>query len=135
MAYTVFISHTKRDSGLARDLAQRLEQVGVKAIWTEEKVKAGEDWESRINRDLQASDEVIVFLTENSINRAWVMYEMGAAFGMHKRITPIVVGLTGKELPQVVKGLSYINYAEVSNYVSKLGERAGDNKRVHAQSG
>jgi hypothetical protein len=52
MAYQVFISAIQRDLDLAKDLAHRLKQVGVKVFSVEKTAVAGESIETEINRAL-----------------------------------------------------------------------------------
>jgi len=121
MAYKVFISSTLKDIDLARDLAHRLESAGIK-------VNSGkpvaESISSKINRELSRADEVFVILTNESINNSHVMFEIGAASSLRKRITPVVVGLKPSSVPSLIRNLKYINYADLEGYIADLEKRA-----------
>ena len=124
MAYKVFISATHKDMDLARDLAHRLEEAGVKVFSVEQTVVPGEQIVTKVNRGLRQADEVIVILTDSSINSPGVISEMGAAFGLHKRVTPVVVGIEPEDLPSLVKQMQYIRYADLYDYIAELKKRA-----------
>ena len=123
MAYRVFISATLKDTDLARDLSRRLKEVGVE-VHSVGNVAAGESISGKIIRALNDVDEVLVLLTDNSVTSSWLMYEMGAASSLRKRVTPVIVGLEKSELPSIIKSMKYIKYPDLSKYISDLERRA-----------
>jgi len=125
MAYKVFISSTQRDIDVARDLARRLEDAGIKVFAVETSVPE-ESATASITRSLRDADEVIAILTDNSVNSQKVIYEMGAASGLHKRVTPLVVNVEESEIPPFVK--NYVRFAELPAYISELSKRATELK-------
>lgn len=125
MAYKVFISSTYRDIDVARDLARRIEEAGVRVFPLDETVP-GDNVAASVNRSLREADEVIVILTDNSVNSPAVLYEMGAASGLHKRVTPLVVNVQDSEIPPFVK--KYVRFAEIPSYIAELAKRAGESK-------
>ncbi|HTF36845.1 MAG TPA: toll/interleukin-1 receptor domain-containing protein [Blastocatellia bacterium] len=122
MPYKVFISSTQRDIDVARDLARRIEEAGVRVFPVEDTVP-GDGEAVSVTRSLREADEVIVILTDNSVNSPWVLYEMGAASGLHKRVTPLVVNVEDSEIPPFVK--KYVRFAELPSYIAELAKRAG----------
>lgn len=123
MAYKVFISSAHKDLDLARDLARRLEEAGVKVFPVERSVVPAEGIVAKVNRGMRQADEVIVILTDHSVNNAAVIFEMGAAFGQHKRVTPVVMGVDPEELPPMVKQMQYIRYSDLHDYIADLEKR------------
>jgi hypothetical protein len=121
MPYKVFISSTVKDIDLARDLAHRLESAGIKVNSGK---PAAESISSKINRELTSADEVFVILTNESINSSHLMFEIGAASSLRKRITPVVVGLKPSSVPSLIRNLKYINYADLEAYIADLEKRA-----------
>src|SRR5437764_14322623 len=55
-----------------------------------------------LSRKLKTS-LVVCLLTPNSMKSPWVLFELGAAWGLSKRVMPILVGLTPAELPAALK--------------------------------
>ena len=123
MAYKVFVSSTVKDSDLARDLAQRLESAGLK-VNSIEKAASGEPIPIRITRELRHADEVFVILTDESVNSSKLMFEIGAASSLRKRITPVVVGIEPGRVPSLIRQLKYIKYPDLERYIADLGKRA-----------
>jgi hypothetical protein len=128
----IFVSSTRDDLDLAKDLTRRLKGIGLQ-VFTDEKVEEpGEELVQLLQRHLRASDEVIFLLTPNSIASEKIMFEIGAALSLRKKITPIVVGIKADKLPPMIKHLPHVRYAEVTDYLAKLKKRNGTPVKVHA---
>jgi hypothetical protein len=123
-AYNVFISSSYKDRDLARDLTRRLKDAGVHTTYSELTLSAGSNYEKTFMGLLKSADEVIVILSSNSVGNLWMMFEIGAASGLRKKVTPVVVGLEREELPSVVKQLKYIKYDKLSDYIANIERRA-----------
>jgi hypothetical protein len=121
MGYKVFISHTHRDSDLAKDLARRLEKTRVKVFPVENSVVSGESVIITVNRGLREADEVVVIVTDNSVNSPGLNSQMGAALALGKRVTPLVVGIEDDELPPFIG--KYVRYADLHKYIPSLAKR------------
>lgn len=120
MAHKVFISASHKDRDLARDLARRLKDVNVQVSYSELSLAAGSNYAETVMKFLKRADEIILILTNNSIDNLWMMFEIGAASSLRKKITPVVVGLEKQELPQVIKQLKYIRYDKLPEYISEI---------------
>jgi len=123
MAYRVFISSTLKDLDLARDLAHRLESAGIK-VSVERATVSGAAIPIKITRELSRADEVFVIFTEESVNSSKLMFEIGAASSLRKRITPVVVGLEPGRVPSLIRNLKYIKYPDLERYIADLEKRA-----------
>jgi hypothetical protein len=123
MNYRVYINHSPKDSELAKDLARRLEEAGVRATFSPSEVETSSGMRATIHQRVKASDEVIVLLTDNAANSNWVSYGMGVADSMDKRLTPVVVNLGAEQLLPMV-GKNFIKYADLPKYISSLKKRA-----------
>src|SRR2546427_10517509 len=119
MAYSVSISSSYKDRDLARDVARRVKEAGF-SVTSEVTLSAGSEYEKIIMDQLKNADEIIVILSGNSVDNLWMMFEIGAASSLRKKITPVFFGLEQEELPPVIKQLKYIRYNEVADYISKL---------------
>jgi hypothetical protein len=111
-----------KDIDLARDLAHRLESAGIKVNSLGK--PSAESISSKITRELSSADEVFVILTDESVNSSKLMFEIGAASSLRKRITPVVVGLTPDQVPPLIRSLKYIKYPELERYLADLEKRA-----------
>lgn len=123
MAYKVFISSTVKDIDLARDLSRRLREVGVDVYSVDKSAVAGEATFDKIAVDLGRADEVLLILTDNSVDNPNLMYEMGAATSLRKRVTPVIVGLEPNNLPSLIKGMNYVKYPDLPQFISDLEKR------------
>ena len=124
MAYRVFISSPWKDVDLARDLAHRLESAGIKVNSVDKAAVSGEPLPSKTTRELSHADEVFVILTHESVNSSNLMFEIGAASSLRKRITPVVVGLKPSKVPSLIRNLKYIKYPDLERYIADLEKRA-----------
>ena len=124
MSYKVFISSTSKDIDLAHDLAHRLETVGAKVFPVEKSTTPGEYIETSIKRGLRDADEVIVILTNNSINSPGLMSELGAAYSLGKRVIPVALGVDANELPHIINQKECIKWPDLPTYISSLEKRA-----------
>jgi hypothetical protein len=124
MAYKVFVSSTLKDLDLALDLAHRLENAGIKVNSVDKTAISGEAIPIKITRELSHADEVFVILTNDSVNSSKLMFEIGAASSLRKRITLVVVGLEPSKVPSLIKNLKYIRYPDLERYIADLEKRA-----------
>jgi hypothetical protein len=74
----VFLCHASQDKPVARELYQRLSAEGWIDPWLDtQKLLPGHDWRREIEEAVEAADNVIVFLSKNSISKeGYVQKEM-----------------------------------------------------------
>ena len=123
MAYKVFISSTVKDIDLARDLSRRLKEAGIDVYSVDKAAVPGEAIFNKITLDLGRADEVLLILTDDSVDNPNLMYELGAATSLRKRVTPVIVGLEPNRLPSLIKGMNYVKYPDLPKYISDLEKR------------
>jgi hypothetical protein len=124
MGYKVFISSAGKDIDLARDLEQRLKVAGIDVRTWHASFAAGESIPKEVHKNISHADEVVVILSDDSVNNPSLMFELGAASSMRKRVTPVVVGLDSSNVPSLIKNLKYIKYPDLGGYITDLEERA-----------
>jgi len=101
----IFVSHTSREAALALIFKSHLSQdfLGLVEIFVSsdlESISAGEDWLKSIKTALSESSILMVLCSRGSLSRAWVNFEVGAAWIKELPIIPIChSGLTLSELP------------------------------------
>ena len=123
MSYKVFISSASKDIDLAQDLARRLRNAGIDVTPIDKSTVSSDTISSKIRRDLSQADEIFVILTDESVNNSNLMFELGAASSLRKRVTPVVVGMKPGDVPSLIKGLPYIKYPDLERYIARLGKR------------
>jgi hypothetical protein len=102
----VFISHDSRDAEIAEAFSSLLKSASIGILnsfrTSDNKGKQGIDfgleWLPEIIRGLEESTEIVCLLTENSINRPWVLFETGIAKGLkYEKIIGLTIGIQIKE--------------------------------------
>ena len=106
----VFISHDTRDAELAEAFSKLLSSVSagvLKSFRSSDKIgnqgiAYGVEWFPEIMKKLADASDVVALLTQNSINRPWILYEAGVAKG--KLDTPLLGIAVGIPLSKANNG-------------------------------
>jgi hypothetical protein len=130
--YQVFISHATADKWIATMLTNVFEEVGAAVFRDDRDINGGDDIPDSIRTELKRSQEVVVLLTPQSVNRQWVLLEVGAAWGWrkHVRITPIMCHVELDPLPDMLKSKKAISINDCPIFCSELNERV---KKYHGK--
>lgn len=86
----VFISHTARDTEWARSFAKALKEHGVSVWFGESDVRPGESVSDALESGLRNSDVFVALLDAETPAKPNLLFELGAAIGMGKKVVPIV---------------------------------------------
>ena len=105
----VFISYSRKDIEFARKLAGDLEKAGYDVWWDITDLRGGDDWVSTIPAAIAASKYMVVVLTPNSIESAWVRKEYTQALSLRKKIVPIM--LVPCSVPFALNTINFVNFA------------------------
>lgn len=106
----IFVSHDSKDSELAEAFGKLVSSVsaGVLKIFRSSDKKGsqgieyGVEWYPKLMQRLSQASDVVCLLTENSIDRPWILYEAGVAKG--KLDTPLYGIALGIPLSQANSG-------------------------------
>jgi hypothetical protein len=123
MKYRVFISYSAKDSMLAEDLRRRLKDVGADFVTTIANTADAGYVRRRLRDVISKSSEVIVLLTDNSVNNKWMQYEVGIADALEVPVTFVIVN-EGVEQQLPIVGKQSVRYADLPQYLSSLKKRA-----------
>ena len=81
--YLVFIGHSEKDRWIAGQMAALIEEKcrehGIKTFLDEKDIAGGDSIPESIRRNIQECSEFVVLLSRYSIDRPWVLIEIGAA--------------------------------------------------------
>ena len=131
--YLVFISHSTKDRWIARQLAALIEQKGkrlnVKAFLDAKDIEGGDSIHEAIRQNLRECDELVVLLSPYSINRPWVLIEVGAAWALGKRVIAIIDKVTPQEMPDILSHQKALDLNEFDEYLEQLLARARGGKK------
>jgi hypothetical protein len=119
----VFLSYAHEDSGIARELLTNLAGTSVSGWMDQSDIASGGAISLKVRKSIQQASAVLVLVTARSIASHWVQFEIGAAWGMGKRVIPIIFGDT--PIPDWVLQYQYIEvglrtFADVANEVARV---------------
>ncbi len=106
----VFISHDTRDADLADEFSTLLRNASagaLKSFRSSDKkgtqgIEYGLEWYPAIMDKIDEASDVVCLLTQNSVDRPWILYEAGVAKG---KLNTKVIGIAlGIPLSEAVKG-------------------------------
>lgn len=113
----VFLCHTAHDKPLVRDVYIRLESEGWIDPWLdEEKLLAGLEWGIQIEKAVESTDAVIVFLSAQALTKeGYVQKELRLALDLalykpENSIFIIPLRLDNSGVPYSLKSYQYIDY-------------------------
>jgi TIR domain-containing protein len=121
MSYRVFISFARKDKKVADSVAHQVRDAGAEVVAAESVVE-GAEIKLRIGDAMRQSDEIIMIVSKDSAQSAWLNYEIGAAVALGKRITPILVRVEPSELPPVLRSVEGVKLENVNRYVKQLSQ-------------
>lgn len=127
-SYLVFISHSTKDRWIAKQMAALIEErgreYGVKTFLDEKDIAGGDSIPDSIRRNIRECREFVVLLTRYSIDRPWVLIEIGAAWALGKRIVTIIDKVTPEEMPDIIAPYKAIDLNGFDQYLEQLLNRA-----------
>lgn len=129
MSLEIFISHSHQDSKIAEALVAFLNQgVGIEVneirctSYLPTGIAIGEHINRSLRRDLDCCRLFIPLITAQSARSSYVAFEIGAAWGLNKKILPLTIGpVVGTELPAVLANMLSCDLTKIDELV-KLGE-------------
>ncbi len=77
----VFISHSSKDTWVAKQIAHAVSGCGATAFLDEHSIEAGKDFDEEIRKSLNQSHELLVLLTPWALTRPYIWAELGVAWG------------------------------------------------------
>jgi hypothetical protein len=120
----VFISYASRDEGIALEFRMLLGEAGIVAFCAKNDLKAGDDWQESIRKSLKECSEIIFLVAPESVQSDWVLFELGAAWILGKRITPILLHGTLDLLPDALKRFHCVSVQTAGGWQALIAEIA-----------
>jgi hypothetical protein len=123
--YQVFLSHASTDKWLATVICEKIELTGAVHFRDDRDIDAGDDVPETIRTQIKKSQELVVIVTPESVNRPWVLIEIGAAWAIRKtmRITAVLCHVQVTAIPDMLKSKKVISINELNPYLTALRER------------
>jgi hypothetical protein len=123
--YLVFVSHATVDRWIAKTICEKIESVGAATFRDDRDIDGGDDIPEKIRRQIIRSNEVVVLLTPESVDRPWVLLEVGAAWGrkQNARIIAILCHVEVDTIPDLIKSKKAVSINSFDDYLEKLKHR------------
>jgi hypothetical protein len=120
--YDLFLSFSSANRDEARKIDEVGQRMGLHIFLDEKAIQAGMIWEETIRHGLLDSRELAVLATD-SLESEWVKTEWGAAWALGKPITPIILRINPRDLPDRLKQRQWIDYHKVEGFLNVLRGR------------
>lgn len=130
MPAKVFISHSSKDTWIARQIAAHIRQSGADTFLDEADIQHGDDFEEEILKAEETCTELLVLLTPWALIRPWIWLEIGFFRKSKKRIVGVLHGLTAEEITtdprvaNILKRLDMVELNDIDSYLYQLRQRA-----------
>jgi len=114
----VFISHSSKDTPIARQLARRLSEAGLKVWFPEDEILPGDNWAKKIGQALEESDLMVVLVTPHAFESEWLKAEIQYALTAEQyegRLIPVFLGSaseTSSDIPWILRKLNPVRIGE-----------------------
>lgn len=105
-------------------IEQRGKTSNIKTFLDEKDIHGGDSIPESIRTNIRECSEFVVLLSRYSIDRQWVLVEVGAAWGLKKRIVAITDKITPEEMPEITRSHKALDLNEFDDYVKEVTERA-----------
>ena len=125
----VFLSHSSRDTWVAKQIAREISACGAKPFLDEADIETGAEFEDAILTFLSEAHELVVLLTPWALDRPYIWAEIGAAWGRRIPIVAILHGITAQELqsrpgiPVLIKKRNLVDLNDIGTYLKELRTR------------
>jgi len=125
--YLVFVSHSSKDAWIAHQMVRLIEErgkgYGVTTFLDEKDIEGGEIFSDEIFDAVERCDELVVLLSAYSVERSWVLAEIGAALGQRKRVVGIVDKIPFDDIPDLLQQRKAYELNDFEEYLDELESR------------
>ncbi|MBU4273281.1 MAG: toll/interleukin-1 receptor domain-containing protein [Planctomycetes bacterium] len=123
--YLVFVSHATADKWIAKTLCEKIEAVGAVTFRDDRDIAGGDDIPEQIRQHIIRSNEMVVLMTPESVNRQWVLVEVGVAWGRRQnaRIIAILCHVKVDNIPNIIRSKKAVPINSFDEYLKELRQR------------
>lgn len=123
--YQVFVSHSTADKWIATTFCEKIDATGATSFRDDRDINGGDSIPESIRTEIQVSRELVVLLTPDSIERPWVLLEVGAAWGRRRnyRIVPVLCHVSFDAIPDIIEGKKAFHINDFDKYLTELQRR------------
>ena len=129
MAFQAFLSHSTRDQALVDQIKERVVAAGVRRLYlAEHDPHPGRLLSQKVQEAIDRSHAVVLLLTPNSYDSAFVHQEVGYAIKGRKIVIPLVDPLVPHEALAMLEGRS--TYSSTQTGRKRLSLFSRTNSRI-----
>ena len=136
----VLISHSSKDVGLATALIELL-RAGLGLLATQircssvdgYRLPAGVDTDAQLRKEVADAGVLVGLLTPNSLSSTYVLFELGARWGIERPMIPLLAGVTPEEMRGPHRVLNALSCGSESQLIQFI-EDTGRELRIGPQS-
>ena len=130
----VFIPYSRKDEDFAQELLGGLEIMGFEPYLDKHDIAAGEGWEARLGRLIEAADTVVYVISPDAVASERCAWEVERTVTLKKQLLPIVWRpVEEAQVPPRLKQLNYIFFDRPLTFIPPLKDLASDvTLRVYA---
>ena len=121
--YRVFISHATHDKWISKILCEKLEETGADTFRDDRDIEGGDSIPDVILSEIRSCDEIVVLLTPESVQRQWILVEIGIAIGVERRIIPLFYHIDTEQIPDIIKSRRGLDLNDLDGYLTDLSKR------------
>ena len=103
-------------------MAEKIAALGAEPWLDIKDLEGGDIIDEEILKGIDACQEAVVLVSPNSVGSQWVVFEIGAARGQHKRVTPILNNVPYDAIVPLRAGKA-IGLNDFERFLSELGKR------------
>lgn len=127
---TLFFSYSYEDKKFVMQVYKYLKSEGFK-IWIDsEEMKSGDNISEKINKGLENSRHILLFISQNSINSEWTMQEIEFAIASNTSILTMIIDNTDiSDLPVFIQNTQVFKIND-NNFINKKKELLMEIKKL-----
>lgn len=110
MAYSVFLSHSSQNADLVDSIVKAAEPLEIEVYRYDQDLQAGASLSQKLERRIEASDVVVVLLTEAGAKSAAVNQEIGVARHARKLVIPVIEKGIDPNKFTFLQGLEHLSF-------------------------
>jgi formylglycine-generating enzyme required for sulfatase activity len=135
MQKRIFLSHSSRDKDSVRPLVEDLRRAGLSVWFDEDKIGVGQRISREIEKGLDSSDYIAIWLTQDAIKSGWVETEWHTLFPdevASGRVTVFPLLAEDCDLPRFLRGKLYADFRRdytegLMDLLKALGQQTYEN--------